>query len=55
MNHLTNAPTAERPAILGGNPAVTLDQEAANRWPVLTTDDERTVIQIPAGDRKSVV
>ena len=46
MNHLTNAPTAERPAILGGNPAVTLDQEAANRWPVLTTDDERAVIQI---------
>lgn len=46
MNHLTNAPTAERPAILGGNPAVTLDQEAANRWPVLTTDDERAVIQV---------
>ena len=46
MNHLTNAPTGERPAILGGNPAVTLDQEAANRWPVLTTDDERAVIQI---------
>ena len=46
MNHLTNAPTGERPAILGGNPAVTLDQEAANRWPVLTTDDEQAVIQI---------
>ena len=46
MNHLTNAPTAELPAILGGNPAVTLDQEAANRWPALTTDDERAVIQI---------
>ena len=34
------------PAILGGNPVVTLDQTAANRWPVLTGDDERAVLQI---------
>lgn len=34
------------PAILGGNPAVTLDQTEANRWPVLTADDENAVIQI---------
>lgn len=34
------------PAILGGNPAVTLDQTEANRWPILTADDENAVIQI---------
>ena len=34
------------PAILGGDPAVTLDQKEANRWPVLTSDDEKAVIDI---------
>lgn len=34
------------PAILGGQPAVTLDQTQANRWPVMTEDDERAVIQV---------
>lgn len=34
------------PAILGGNSAVTLDQTEANRWPILTADDENAVIQI---------
>jgi len=34
------------PAILGGQPAVTLDQKDANRWPVLTADDEKAVVQI---------
>lgn len=34
------------PAILGGSPAVTLEQTEANRWPVLTADDENAVIQI---------
>src|SRR3990167_2351395 len=34
------------PAILGGYPAVTLDQQEANRWPVLTSDDEKAVIEI---------
>ena len=34
------------PAILGGNHAVTLDQNEANRWPVLTEDDEKAVVEI---------
>lgn len=34
------------PAILGGHPAVTLDQTEANRWPVLTSDDENAVMRI---------
>lgn len=34
------------PAILGGNPAVTLDQVEANRWPVLTEEDEKAVLEI---------
>ena len=34
------------PAILGGKPAVTLDQVAANRWPILTESDEQAVVQI---------
>ncbi len=34
------------PAILGGRPIVTLDQEAANRWPDLTHEDEEAVLQV---------
>lgn len=34
------------PAILGGRPAVTLDATAANRWPILTADDERAVLEV---------
>ena len=34
------------PAILGGTPAVTLAQTEANRWPLLTDDDERAVLRI---------
>lgn len=34
------------PAILGGAPAVTLDQKEANRWPVLTSEDETAVIDV---------
>lgn len=34
------------PAILGGMPAVTLDQVEANRWPLLTDDDEQSVLRI---------
>ena len=34
------------PAILGGDPAVTLDQSAANRWPVFTEEDEAAVLTI---------
>jgi perosamine synthetase len=34
------------PAILGGEPAVTLDQTAANRWPILTAEDEAAVLDV---------
>jgi dTDP-4-amino-4,6-dideoxygalactose transaminase len=34
------------PAILGGAPAVTLDQSAANRWPVITSEDETALRRI---------
>lgn len=34
------------PAILGGSPAVTLDQAAANRWPVLDADDDAAVLEV---------
>lgn len=35
-----------RPAILGGTPAVTLDQTEANRWPIITADDEQAVLRV---------
>ena len=35
-----------RPAIIGGSPTVTLDQEEANQWPLLTEDDEQEVLSI---------
>lgn len=35
-----------KPAILGGPMAVTLDQTAANRWPILSRDDEKAVLRI---------
>lgn len=34
------------PAVLGGAPAVTADQSEANRWPILTRDDEEAVLRI---------
>jgi perosamine synthetase len=34
------------PAILGGQPAVTMNQEEANRWPILNSDDEQAVLRI---------
>ncbi len=36
----------KQPAILGGPVAVTLDQTAANRWPILSEDDEKAVLRI---------
>ncbi len=41
---MTNKP--QLPAILGGQPAVTLDQREANRWPILTDEDERAVLAV---------
>jgi dTDP-4-amino-4,6-dideoxygalactose transaminase len=37
------------PAILGGAPAVTLDQREANRWPILTAEDEHAVLGVLRG------
>jgi dTDP-4-amino-4,6-dideoxygalactose transaminase len=37
---------AARPAVLGGRPAVTLDQTEANRWPILTAADEAAVLEV---------
>jgi perosamine synthetase len=34
------------PAILGGKRAVTADEDAANRWPILTGEDEDAVLSI---------
>ncbi len=34
------------PAILGGVPAVTKEQTGANRWPVLTQEDEDAVLRV---------
>jgi perosamine synthetase len=36
----------ELPVILGGKPAVTLDQGEANRWPLLTSEDENAVLRV---------
>lgn len=36
----------DQPAVLGGPMAVTLDQTAANRWPILSEDDEKAVLRI---------
>ena len=34
------------PAILGGNQAITLDQDEANKWPIISTHDEQAVLDI---------
>ncbi len=36
----------EKPALLGGPKAVTLDATEANRWPILTEEDEAAVLQV---------
>ena len=38
--------TTDLPAILGGIPAVNLDQEVANSWPNFTAEDEQAVLQV---------
>ncbi|HNQ24057.1 MAG TPA: DegT/DnrJ/EryC1/StrS family aminotransferase [Phycisphaerae bacterium] len=37
---------ATEAAIFGGPPAVTLDARVANRWPILTTEDEAAVLRV---------
>lgn len=35
-----------KPAILGGSKAVTMDSTAANRWPVITSEEEGAVLRV---------
>lgn len=50
----TSAPATLRPAILGGPRAITLDQADANRWPIITEEDEREVLRVlRSGDLSS--
>lgn len=45
---------ASLPALLGGRPAVTLDQREANRWPLITAEDEAAVLEVMrSGDLSS--
>ncbi len=37
---------SEKPALLGGPKAVTLDATEANRWPIITEEDEAAVLQV---------
>jgi dTDP-4-amino-4,6-dideoxygalactose transaminase len=41
-----NTKKSQRPAILGGSPAVTLDHGTSNKWPNLSQQDEEAVVQI---------
>ncbi len=38
--------TQQTPAILGGEPAVTLDQTQANQWPIISDQDEQAVLDV---------
>ncbi|MCP3906166.1 MAG: DegT/DnrJ/EryC1/StrS family aminotransferase [Planctomycetes bacterium] len=38
--------TGDRPAILGGTPAITLPQDEATRWPIITEEDEQAVLRV---------
>lgn len=50
----TATATTARPAILGGPPAVTLDQKAANSWPIITDEDEQAVLAVLRSGRLSI-
>ena len=41
-----NIHSTSLPALVGGSPLVTLDQDAANKWPILTEEDEQAVLSI---------
>ncbi len=38
--------TTSIPAILGGAPVVTLNQKEANKWPIITEQDEQAVLEV---------
>ncbi len=52
MPTATRAPT--RPAILGGPPAIDLDQQQANRWPIIGPEEERAVLDVLRSGRLSI-
>jgi len=41
----STASMTDRPAILGGDPAITLSHDEACRWPILTAEDEEAVLR----------
>lgn len=43
---MITAAAAARPAVLGGSPAVTLDQTESLRWPIITAEDEQAVLRV---------
>ncbi len=43
---MTSIATADQPAILGGNRAVTLDGKDAQRWPIITDEDVAAVTEV---------
>lgn len=51
---MSHAATAERPAILGGKPAVTLDATEATRWPIITDEDVAAVTDILRSGKLSI-
>ncbi len=42
----TPSAAPDQPAILGGASAVTRDQSEANRWPIITSEDEQAVLDV---------
>jgi len=44
--NMSSVGTSEMPAILGGPRAVTLDGREANRWPIITQEDEAAVLDV---------
>jgi dTDP-4-amino-4,6-dideoxygalactose transaminase len=50
----TIASTRDTPAILGGPPAIDLDQEEANRWPLIGDEERRAVLDVLESARLSI-
>lgn len=50
----TVAERSAQPAILGGQPAITLDQAEANRWPIITSEDEDAVLRVMRSGQLSI-
>ncbi len=50
----TATSSRERPAILGGTPAIDLDQRDAKQWPVIGAEEERAVLEVLRSGELSV-